>query len=159
MDNSDLIQFVYNLATDGIRNDWFQNTKSTAWYDYVAALPEKLRTTYLITVLNMQVTNGGFNQYFVNGYGQFSYNTIEALRSIGSLDIAELLQEALKEVNKENLNQDKFRQQLLSGEIIRLYDDEALDNILLKLDDKFYELQESMELKLANYLKDKIGDK
>ncbi len=153
MDNSELIDFVYNLATEGIRSEWFENNKSIKWFDYVIGLPEKLQTTYLIGILNMQVMNGGFNQYFVNGYGQFSFITIEALKKIGSTDIADLLQQALTEVNKEDLSQDIFRQQLLNGEIVSLYDDEVLDISLAKLDDKFFEMHESLESNLAKFLR------
>lgn len=156
MEDSKLINFVYTLASEGISEHWFQKGVSPDWYTYVVKLPEKLKITYLIGVLNFQVTNGGLNQYFINGYGQFIYETIECLQKIGLDQMAKLLKQAINEVNKENLSPAKFRKMLVNGKILRLYEDENLDDFLNDLDNRFDTLNLEMLDKLAEYLRNNV---
>ncbi|AQX06614.1 DMP19 family protein [Elizabethkingia meningoseptica] len=74
-DNISLIENTYSEATKGIKEEWFY-TDIPYWYSYIVNLPKKLRTTYLIVILENQVSNGGFHQYFINAYGQFAKETI-----------------------------------------------------------------------------------
>lgn len=116
-------------------------------------MPLHLQITYLITVLHNQVLNGGFHQYFVNGYGQFAYETVKALEAIGALKRANLLQCAITEVNNDGLDNKFFRKALLEKTIDRLFIGDDLFEPLSKLDDSYYEIDdEDISQLLSNYL-------
>ncbi|MPT34194.1 MAG: DUF4375 domain-containing protein, partial [Flavobacterium sp.] len=103
MSYTKLIEEKYAEAVKGIKEkeEW-SNEPNTKWYKYIIGLPVQLQICYLIVVFHNQIFNGGFHQYFVNGYGQFAKETIDALKTIGALKKAELLEEALKIVNSES---------------------------------------------------------
>jgi hypothetical protein len=116
MSNSEIITKKYAEAVQGIKAEWFEKPDNK-WYDYLINLPIELQTTYLLIVLHNQVFNGGFHQYFVNGYGQFAKETIDALIEIGAFRKAELLKKALDEVNAENDSLEVFREKLITKDI------------------------------------------
>ena len=75
MNYKETIEETYAQSVVGMKDEEF-SYDGDQWYVYVYALPARLQITYLIVVLHNQVFNGGFHQYFVNGYGQFSKITI-----------------------------------------------------------------------------------
>lgn len=152
MENKNLIEKFYKEAVKDIKEDWLLPT-SSKWYEHIVSLDEKSKTTYLISILDQQVFNGGFHQYFINGYGQFAQQTIIALNTIHSNEIAELLNLAYKRINKEKLDDAIFREKLLKGEIDSLYEDEKLDDYLNQLDDKYYKLNGTLAELLGTFLK------
>jgi hypothetical protein len=104
-------------------------------------------------VLHNQVFNGGFHQYFVNGYGQFANETINALIEIGALRKAELLKEALDKVNVENNSFEIFREKLIAKDIEALFVGNDLYDPLDKLDNSYYDSEEEdINLLLGKYL-------
>lgn len=151
MSDSDLIDFFYISAVKNIKDEWFESL-SSKWYEYIINLPEKEQVAYTVVVLNQQVNNGGLNQYFVNGYGQFAKETIKYLNLINATKTAEILTNALSRV-QNGLKDDVFRKKLLDGKIDSLYDDENLDDYLASLDDKYYENIDDIGSLLANYLR------
>lgn len=90
MSDSALIDLVYESAVKGLKDEWLES-KSSKWYDYIVNLPENEKVVYTIAVLDMQINNGGFNQYFVNGYGQFARETIKSLELINAQKTGEIL--------------------------------------------------------------------
>ncbi len=152
MKNSKLIEKSYSDAVKGIKKDWFLNS-NTNWYDYVVNLPIHLKVTYLVVVLHNQVFNGGFHQYFVNGYGQFAVETIKALIDIGAFKRSNLLEAAYKIVNSNNLCTEFFRKQLLDKEIKLLFVTDEFYAPLDELDNEYYSIDdEEIEELLGNYL-------
>ena len=138
MDDIDIVEKKYAEAVQGIKEEWFENANNK-WYDYIVELPIQLRNTYLVVILHNQVFNGGFHQYFVNGYGQFAKVTINALIEIGAIQKAELLAEAFDIVNVENNAYEVFRNKLLKKEIKALFVRDDLSDSLDKLDSVYYE--------------------
>lgn len=151
MDNKEKIQQNYKVAVEGIDLAWLSNN-NTKWYDYIVALPDPLLKSYLIVVFNNQVFNGGFDQYFVNGYGQFASETIEALREIGAMRKAELLEKAFNRINVSGDVNVVFRGRLLKNEIQSLFTDGQLSDFLEELDNRYYDDQEDLEKLLGNFL-------
>jgi len=150
MSNSELIAKKYSEATKGIKDEWFTKANSK-WFDYVSSLPMDLQATYMVVILENQVINGGFHQYFVNGYGQFADKTIGHLITIGALEKAKLLKQAFKIVNVANDNIDVFRANLLSKKIDALFVEDDLFDPLDELDKVYYDA-EDIEKALGNYL-------
>lgn len=151
MVNSEIIEKKYAESVKGLKNEWFENA-SSKWYDYILDLPMQCQITYLIVVLHNQVINGGFHQYFSNGYGQFAKETIKALQEIGAIKKSALLETAFKKVNTENYNTEVFRKKLLKKEIKSLFVEDDLVDILDKLDEEYYSNEEDVEKLLSEYL-------
>ncbi len=153
MRNLELIEKSYLEAVKGVQEEWFLYSNSN-WYDYVMNLPIHLRVTYLVVILHNQVFNGGFHQYFVNGYGQFANETILVLLDVGASKRANILEVAYKIVNANNLSTEIFREQLLDKKIQSLFATDELYVPLDKLDNEYYNLvEEDIETLLSNYLK------
>lgn len=152
MSNSEIIEEKYAEAVKGIKEEWF-TTIDSKWYNYIIGLPFHLQFTYLVVVFYNQIFNGGFHQFFVNGYGQFSKETINVLITIGALNKAKLLKEALNIVNAENNTDPVFRKKLLEKEIKSLFIDDYLFEPLDKLDVQYYAIEnEDLEQLLCDYL-------
>jgi len=152
MNNTEIIQKKYAEAIKGINEEWF-TTVDSKWYSYIINLPFHLRSTYLIVVFHNQIYNGGFHQFFVNGYGQFAKETINVLIKIGALNKAELLKKALHIVNSDNKSDEVFRKELLNKDIKSLFVEDFLFESLDKLDTQYYALEkEDLEKLLCNYL-------
>jgi len=150
--DSDLIDFAYSSAVENLKEEWLE-TNSSEWYNHIISLPEKERVVYTISILDMEVNNGGFNQYFVNGYGQFARETIKGLELISACKTAEILAKALDRV-QNGLADDDFRKKLLEGKIKDLYDSDKLDDYLMSLNEEYYEYEEDIGKLLGNYLRD-----
>ncbi len=152
MENSKLIEKTYSEAVKGIKEDWFLSS-NTNWYDYVVNLSTQLGTTYLVVILHNQVLNGGFHQYFVNGYGQFAEETINALSDIGAYKRSSLLEKSFKIVNANNFSIAVFRKRLLDKDIESLFVTDELFDPLDELDTEYYSIiDEEIEVLLGNYL-------
>lgn len=152
MENRQLIEKFYKEAVKDIKEDWLLPS-SSKWYEHILSLDEKSKITYLISILDQQVFNGGFDQYFKNGYGQFAQQTIIALKKIQSNDIAELLNLAYEKINIEKWDDAIFRKTLLNGKIESLYEDESIIEYLNSLTDKYIELNINLEELLGTFLK------
>ena len=152
LSDNDIIDFFYENAVRNFQEEWFKVT-STKWYDYVIDLPEKEKITYMIGILDEEVSNGEFNQYFVNGYGQFAKDTILALNKIKAKNTEKLLENALDSVNKNNLDDQNFRKELLLGNIDDLYDNDTLDDYLHSLSKSYFEDDDNLGILLANYIR------
>lgn len=153
MSNSEIIEKEYAEAVKGIKDEWF-TAVNEKWYNYIIGLPIHLQITYLTSVFHNQICNGGFHQYFVNGYGQFSKETINALTTIGASNKTELLKEALLKVNAENNTDSVFRKRLLGKDIKALFVNDDLFEPLDKLDTQYYANEkEDVEQLLGDYLR------
>jgi len=154
MDNQEIIAHNYEAAVLKIEEEWLIKDYAK-WYEHITALPEHLQITYLIVLMDNQVFNGGFDQYFVNGYGLFATETIRALIKIGAKQKANLLEKAFKRINKDNDSDPVFRRRIFNKEILALFNDEKLEIFLEKLDDAYYESSEEIDELLATYLQGK----
>jgi hypothetical protein len=150
-----VIEENYQLAVQGIKQEWFE-VIDNQWFFYVQNLPEKLKITYLVVVLDWQVVNGGFHQYFSNGYGQFSLMTIDALSKIGALQKADILKEVYKVVNYNNYDEMVFSEKLRRFEIDLLFKTNQLDNILSEFNDLYDSSNDIIDEQLKIYLSTEI---
>ncbi|UWX60373.1 DMP19 family protein [Chryseobacterium oranimense] len=152
MNNQELIEKTYLESTKGIREDWFIS-EIPHWYSYVINLPKHLQVTYLTVVLENQVLNGGFHQYFVNSYGQFAKETIDALIEIGAFKKSNLLDKALNIVKDKSISDENFRKELVNKTLKKLFIDDDLFDPLEELDDLYYETEdEDINILLGDYL-------
>jgi hypothetical protein len=124
-----------------------------AWYSYVANLGTKEQIVYTALVFHQQVMNGGLHQYFYNQYGQFGYLTLQHLKAIGEDRAAEILQLALEMANPEKLSEVEFRKIIFARQHQGIADmDQQLGDQLDVLDNKYYDLNDSLVGHLVTYL-------
>jgi hypothetical protein len=90
-----------------------------------------------IEELEMEVNNGGFNQYFINSSSQNCYETLRALRKNGKTKTAKLLENAINIINPSNISENEFLEKLREREVEELYD-EKISAELNTLDEIFY---------------------
>lgn len=149
------IDRIYSETVEGLSEEILKD--SDAWYNYASNLPKAQQVVYTVVLLNWQVENGGFHQYFFNSYGQFAYLTIDNLKLIGAINRADLLDSATHLVNEDYLSEDIFRYLIFNRELSRIVDfDDTLFDKLNKLDDNYYEIEdENVITLLEEYLKKK----
>ncbi|RYE38486.1 MAG: DUF4375 domain-containing protein, partial [Sphingobacteriales bacterium] len=84
---------------------------------------EHERTTPVANIdeLEMEVNNGGFNQYFINSYGRNCFETLRLLKATGKVKTAALLEKAIALINPKNMDEAEFLEQLRKKEIEELY--------------------------------------
>lgn len=147
-----IIDKTYSEAIKGLDEEILKECDT--WYNYVLNLPQTQQVAYTIVLLNWQIENGGFHQYFLNSYGQFAYLTFKNLKLIEAPERAYLLDSATHLVNEEYFIEDKFRHVIFNREFSKIVDfDNLLFDQLNELDDKYYELeQENIINLLENYL-------
>ena len=97
-------------------------------------------------MLEAEVNNGGFDQFFLNSSGQFALQTLDALGAIGAPQTKELLQAALALSYPAGYPDDSSEHEETA------YDDATLE-ALHALDDKFYEYLEPLTDLVNQYLR------
>lgn len=117
----DKLDKIYSEAVEGINERMLLNPESLEWFNYVNKLPDFQKTVYLIVVLENQVNNGGFDQYFFNLYGQFAFLTISALNRIKAFEKEELLKKVLSIYNPDNLTEIAFAQYLTKRDWMKIH--------------------------------------
>ena len=158
MTDNDIINYYYGEAVKEITAEVLSMKNIHLWYNHVIQLPEKEKNTYLIAILDDQVSNGGFNQYFVNSYGQFAVETVRALQIIKADTTAKITELAYEAVNSAEYNTAAFIEALRLGHIEELYETDALDEYLEELDDKYYEYHDNLGQLLGDYLRKQCID-
>lgn len=155
MTNQELIEKIYLESTKGIQKEWFVS-ELPHWYSYIINLPKHLQVTYLTVILENQVINGGFHQYFVNAYGQFAKETVDALIEIGAFEKSNLLDKA-RNIVQGGLNDEEFRKGLINKTLGKLFIDDDLFDPLEDLDNIYYDLEdEDISDLLGKYLKSNV---
>lgn len=98
---------------------------------------EKTTPKANIDELEMEVNNGGFNQYFINSSSQNCYETLKALKKNRKVKTAKLLENAINLINPNHISEDEFVEKLRKREVEELYD-EKISAELNKLDAEFH---------------------
>lgn len=155
MNKEELVVDYYKTAVKDMKESFFVS-ENDDWYNFVMSLPQKERLTYIIIVTNQEVFNGGFDQYFVNTYGRFAYETVMALVDIGAPKRARIVDAALRKVNHQALAPEEFRRALVTRQIPALFQTHELIEILSPLDDEYCEMEdEDIVEKLGSFLEEK----
>jgi hypothetical protein len=106
----------------------------------VAAMPPGVRALYLTWVVEAEVNNGGFNQYYWNTEDRFSDQAVEAFEFFVAMDYAKLMREAnrVREAEKQRLAPLKDRDTLEA--FSESYDETKLG----PFDERFYKLGDDL---------------
>ena len=79
---------VFDYALTKLEGNYEQETQ------VVAALPPGVRALYLTWVVESEVNNGGFDQYYGNTADRFSDQAVDAFEFFGATELASLMREA-----------------------------------------------------------------
>ncbi len=105
--------------------------------DDIEKLNEHERVFYVTQILEQEVNNGGFSQFFYNSSGDFSNELVDAFTKIGALKTAEICKKALAVFNGNVPSDRDEREELL--------DNLDCDDVLSECDDEFYEYEDNLE--------------
>lgn len=116
--------------------------------DDMEKLNEYQQNFYYVQLLEAEVNNGGFDQYFYNSGGDHALETIRGLKAIGADKTAKLLQEAMNQF--PNGEVPKYREIRISTlEKIRPESEKVFE----KLDDAFYTYVDDLNTLNMEYIR------
>ncbi len=156
MTDENQIYQIYKSVCQGIKVEWLHSDAYVDWYNYILGIKPEERIIYLTLLLDVQVYNGGFDQYFINRYGLFAKETIDALIKINALTKANLLKKALDIINSPNYNDKIFKRIIFNKEKEALSSFYKFDKSLMQkldlLDLDYYKKGEDIDKCLEKYL-------
>ena len=100
-----------------------------------------------VEALEREVGNGGYSQFFYNSSVEYAPIIVDALRSIGCNEIADLTQKAIDLLGVKSLDPEEIEERMDP-------DDEELEDSLSKLDDIYFnEVNDVPGYALFDYIK------
>lgn len=133
--DNNLLQVVYDNLSERQPTDYEKE------YETVMNWNKSRQAIYMIWLLEGEVNNGGYNQFYFNSSGQFYKQLPEMLKLVGAIKFADLTQRANNTFEIENTKITKHQDGTIEG-FSKSYD----DNPLNKYDDEFYKLYETENL-------------
>jgi Domain of unknown function (DUF4375) len=133
--NENLLQNIFDNLAEKQPLDYKKE------YETVISWNKSRQAIYLIWLLEAEVNNGGYNQFYFNSSGQFYKHLPDALKLIGANKFADLTKRANDTFEKENPKITQHQDGTIEG-FSKSYD----DNPLNKFDNEFYELYKIEDL-------------
>ncbi len=140
-------QIIDTTSDDNLIQVVFENLSERQPIDYekeyetVMGWNKSRQVIYMIWMLEAEVNNGGYNQFYYNSAGQFYRHLPNALKLIGANKFADLTQRANNTFDKENPKITQHQDGTLEG-----FSKSYNDNPLNKFDDEFYGLYKTENL-------------
>lgn len=133
--DDNLLQLVFDNLAEKLGTNYEKE------YETVMRWNKSRQAIYMIWILEAEVNNGGYNQFYFNSSGQFYKQLPGALQLVGADQFANLTTRANAVFEKENKKITQHQDGTLEG-FSKSYD----ENPLNKLDDEFYELYKTEDL-------------
>ena len=133
--DDELIQTIFDNIIDKFSWDY------SIEYRTILALSKPRQAIYMIWVLEAEVNNGGFNQYYFNPSKQYAEFTPDALQLIGAIKWVDLMKRANHIFELENKKIKNHQDGTLEG-FSKSYEDNPLND----LDTEFYDLYKIEDL-------------
>jgi hypothetical protein len=133
--DSNLLQVVFDNLAEKQAVDYEKE------YETVISWNKSRQAIYMIWLLESEVNNGGYNQFYFNSSGQFYKHLPEALMLVGANKFADLTKRANETFEKANPKITQHQDGTVEG-FSKSYD----DNPLNKFDDEFYDLYKTENL-------------
>lgn len=106
-------------------------------YEIVLSWNKSRQAIYMISRLEAEVNNGGYNQFYFNSSGQFATALPEALKLVGATKFADLTERANSTFEKEKSKITEAQDGTVEG-FSKSYE----NNPLNKFDEEFYKLND-----------------
>jgi hypothetical protein len=133
--DDNLLQVVFDNLSEKLPDDFEKE------YQTVISWNKSRQAVYMIWVLDAEVNNGGFNQYYFNSSGKFYKHLPEALRLVGARPYAELVEKANQTFENEKGKITRHQDGTIEG-FSKSYEDNPLNNF----DNEFGNLYETEDL-------------
>jgi len=117
--------------------------------EILATLPAGVRALYVISGVEDEVNNGGFNQYYWNSSGKFADQAVAAFEFFSAHEHAELMREANRIHAAEQGEIEKFKAQ----GTLQAFSDSYKVSKLGPLDERFYELDENLSTLIVRQIR------
>ena len=108
--------------------------------EIVGRLSVGIRSTYLTWIVEAEVNNGGFNQYYFNTEGKFASEAVGAFEYFGASEHAALMRDANAVRAEEAAGMTKFKEKGTLEAFSESYEETKLG----PLDDRFFKLTENL---------------
>lgn len=106
-------------------------------------LSSGFRAIYTTIVVEGEVNNGGFNQYFWNSEGRLGQLTVDGFHEIGAPDFAKLMERAIVTWRQEHSLLGRFK----DVNTLEAFSESYQHSKLGPLDEEFYELSKASDLR------------
>jgi Domain of unknown function (DUF4375) len=133
--DENLLQVVFDNLSERQPTDYKKE------YQTVMNWNRPRQAIYMIWLLEAEVNNGGYNQFYFNSSGQFYKHLPDALKLVSADKFADLTKKANNIYEKETTKITKDQDGTIEG-FSKSYE----DNPLNKFDDEFYELYKTENL-------------
>jgi hypothetical protein len=133
--DDNLLQVIFDNLSEKQPTDYEKE------YETVMNWNKPRQAIYMIWLLEAEVNNGGYNQFYFNSSGQFYKHLPDALKLIGANKFADLTKRANDTFERENPKITQHQDGTLEG-FSKSYD----DNPLNKFDEEFYDLYKTENL-------------
>lgn len=132
-----------DLLLDVVYDNLYRKLSAThdKEYEIVVSWNKSRQAIYMISQLQTEVNNGGYNQFYFNSSGQFAAALPEALKLVGATKFADLTERANSTFEKEKSKITKDQDGTVEG-FSKSYE----NNPLNKFDEEFYKLNETKDL-------------
>lgn len=130
--NSELEFAVVNSVMNKIQSDY------TREHEIVTNLSVGQQMVYTTWVVEAEVNNGGFNQYFFNTEGILANEALAGFKLLGATKHAMLLEKAMSIYPKEKAQLDQARQEMQQAGTLHEFSSTYENSEFNALDDLFY---------------------
>ncbi len=134
MPNSKVVDELGQIAADAIESS--PDPRAAC-----LKLAPGLQMIYTTGLLDAEVNNGGFHQYFWNSSGEFSDIALKGLKLIGDKDRAALLEQAIKIYKTEEPTMEQFKEKGNDDAFLK----SEKTTKLSPLDDMYYAIKKTLE--------------
>lgn len=133
--DNNLLQVVFDNLSTKLPTNYERE------YETVLSWNKSQQSIYLIWLLETEVNNGGYNQFYFNSSGQFYKLLPDALKLVSANKFADLTKRANETFERDNPRITQHQDGTLEG-FSKSYE----DNPLNKFDDEFYSLYKTENL-------------
>lgn len=137
-----------NDSSDLVYDMYMHIAEKCQYGDAMENINEYERVFYIAQVLEGEVNNGGFSQYFYNSSGNFSSESVNAFTQLGALKTAEICKKALSAFKMELPVDWAEREELLDN----LDWDDGINEILSECDNAFYDYEDDLHSLCLAYI-------
>jgi hypothetical protein len=123
-------------------------------YEIITNLSNGFQYIYLTWILEAEVNNGGFNQYFYNTSAKFTKEVLIALKALNANEFYKITNQAIKLFNKEYEIHKKAKKGGTLEAFLSTYEDSNLDT----LDDEFYKYPENLSELRIKYIRTHVEE-
>lgn len=119
----------------------------------IERLTESQRTVLFVENLEREINNGGFNQFFFNSSGDFTHETVTALKTVKAYKTADILLKSISAWPNQNVPKDRVKRQGMLQQI------EGKGNpIWNECNEQFYKYPDNLVTLLFEFIKSNKSD-